>query len=107
MEELKYISNTPYTSQSPWHFSYQPKWLLNPPFLTAMCRFNITFGITLEKAEQNLVCREFSKQGAFKYDDPNPFAYFLFLMERPFVPYTMLPSISAVSSGHFCSLSLR
>jgi len=70
-----------------------------------MCRFNETLGIPLEKAEQNLVWREFSKEGAFKQDDPNPFASFLFLMERPFVLDTMLPAISAISAGHFCSLS--
>ena len=33
-----------------------------------------------------------------------PHLHLCFLMERPFVPYTMLLAISAISSGHFCSL---
>lgn len=69
-----------------------------------MCRFDKRLGLISEKVEQNLVCREFSKQGTFKHDDPNPLAFFFFLMERTFVPHATLPAITAISSGHFCSL---
>lgn len=102
-EELKYVSNTPCTFQSPCHFSYQPQWVLNSPLQNPMRRFNKTLGITSEKAEQNLLCRVFQAR-SIQAQCSNPNCISVFLMARPIVPYTMLLAISAISSGLFCFL---